>query len=216
MEFKERIKILRLEKDITQAQLAVAFDKSESAIRTWESGKFKPDADTLIRLAEYFGCSIDYMLGLSDYKHVRQQKEFNAEWEGFFGSLKKIVGFPQVTIRHLCMWLLEVIKPDDKFSILAMDKTSGIVYRVYCAHSILYGSTLYNNDPPAENANNADIHLAISQRKIECDNLYSALWKSVFLKLHKLYPLKSNAYNTFKSSLTYTDRQNIVDTGDIE
>ncbi|MDR2649048.1 MAG: helix-turn-helix transcriptional regulator [Clostridiales bacterium] len=66
MEFKERIKEIRTEKSLTHTQLASILDKSEAAVRAWESGRTKPDADTLIRLAEYFRCSADFMLGLSD------------------------------------------------------------------------------------------------------------------------------------------------------
>ena len=66
MGFKDVIKILRQEKGLSQAQLAVAFNKSESAIRTWETGRNKPDADTLILLARYFDCSIDYLLGYTE------------------------------------------------------------------------------------------------------------------------------------------------------
>ena len=70
-EFMERIRTLRGYKLLTCAQLAVTFDKSESAIRMWESGKTKPDADTLIKIAEYFGCTTDYLLGLSDVKNEK-------------------------------------------------------------------------------------------------------------------------------------------------
>lgn len=68
MEFKDRIKELRLEKDLNLTQLAVAFDLKESGVRAWELGRTKPGADTLIKLAEYFSCTTDYLLGLSDVK----------------------------------------------------------------------------------------------------------------------------------------------------
>lgn len=69
MEFKDRIKALRCEKEITQTELASKFGKTESAVRSWELGRSKPDADTLYKLASYFDCSADYLLGISDYKN---------------------------------------------------------------------------------------------------------------------------------------------------
>jgi len=66
MEFKERIERLRKSKSLTHAQFAIELDKSEAAIRAWESGRTKPDADTIIRISEYFKCSTDFLLGLSN------------------------------------------------------------------------------------------------------------------------------------------------------
>lgn len=67
MELKDRLKRLRTQSKISLAELASLFSKSESAIRMWEIGRSKPDADTLIKLAKYFGCTADYLLGLDDY-----------------------------------------------------------------------------------------------------------------------------------------------------
>jgi transcriptional regulator with XRE-family HTH domain len=69
MEFKDRIKQLRTDKGFTHTQLASQFDKSEAAVRAWETGRNKPDADTLIELAKYFDCTTDFLLGLSKYKN---------------------------------------------------------------------------------------------------------------------------------------------------
>ena len=65
MELKDRIKLLINSKNIPVAKLALDFQKTESAIRSWLLGRTKPDADTLISLAKYFGCTTDYLLGLS-------------------------------------------------------------------------------------------------------------------------------------------------------
>jgi len=75
MEFKERIEKLRKSKSLTHAQLAIALDKSEAAIRAWESGRTKPDADTIIRISEYFKCSADFLLGLSNSRSNQQLSE---------------------------------------------------------------------------------------------------------------------------------------------
>jgi transcriptional regulator with XRE-family HTH domain len=75
MEFKEQIKKLRKSKDLTHTQLASILDKSEAAIRAWESGRTKPDADTIIRISEYFQCSTDFLLGLSDSRNKAHSLE---------------------------------------------------------------------------------------------------------------------------------------------
>ncbi|MCL1819478.1 MAG: helix-turn-helix domain-containing protein [Oscillospiraceae bacterium] len=78
MEFKDRIKALRMENNMTQSKLAATLDKSEGAIRAWEIERSKPDVDTLITLAEYFGCTTDYLLGLSDYRSPEEKKEIES------------------------------------------------------------------------------------------------------------------------------------------
>ena len=77
MEFKDRIKLLRKEHCMSQSQLAKLLNKSESAVGAWELNRSKPDADTLIILSEYFKCTTDYLLGLSDVKNQDEKNEFD-------------------------------------------------------------------------------------------------------------------------------------------
>ena len=77
MEFRDIVKHLRIEKSLSQAALAKKFNKSESAIRAWETGRAKPDADTLILLASFFNCSVDYLLGIDESKNKQDLKAKN-------------------------------------------------------------------------------------------------------------------------------------------
>ena len=63
-----RIKELRLEKELKQVELAQIIGMSQSSLSGYESGKIEPDQETLIRLSEFFDVSIDYLLGISDIK----------------------------------------------------------------------------------------------------------------------------------------------------
>lgn len=65
--FKERIKELRKEKKVTMAKLAAeALGYGSTAIANYESGRNEPSIDDLIKLATYFGVTIDYLVGASD------------------------------------------------------------------------------------------------------------------------------------------------------
>lgn len=66
MEFPKRLKELRMERNISQLQLARETKISQSAIAKWELGKTEPTASALIVLSEYFGESVDFLLGLVD------------------------------------------------------------------------------------------------------------------------------------------------------
>ena len=64
--FGDRLKELRLEKGLTQKQLAEEVNLPSSAIGFWELGKRSPSLDAVIQLAKYFGVSLDYLAGLED------------------------------------------------------------------------------------------------------------------------------------------------------
>lgn len=58
-----RLSQLRKEKGITQVKLAQYFGISNGTIAMWETDKRQPDSDTLIKLADFFNVSVDYLLG---------------------------------------------------------------------------------------------------------------------------------------------------------
>lgn len=66
MKFQERIKELRIQKDMSQMDLALATGISQSAIAKWELGRTEPTATAIFTLARFFGETSDYLLGLSD------------------------------------------------------------------------------------------------------------------------------------------------------
>lgn len=62
----ERIKEQRLLKDINQPQLAKILNVSKQTVSNWENGNRIPDVTTLSNLADFFGCTVDYLLGRAD------------------------------------------------------------------------------------------------------------------------------------------------------
>ena len=59
--FDERIKELRLEKGLTQGELAKAIDVSKSTVAMWETGKRLPSTEIYELLADLFNVDIDYL-----------------------------------------------------------------------------------------------------------------------------------------------------------
>ncbi len=66
MNFAEMSKQLRQSKNLTQKELASALKVSKACISMIEIGKNEPTANTLIRYADFFACSTDYLLGRED------------------------------------------------------------------------------------------------------------------------------------------------------
>lgn len=60
--FSKRLKELRMDRGIKQAELAREIVVSPSAIGMWEQGRREPDYDHLRRIARYFNVSIDFLL----------------------------------------------------------------------------------------------------------------------------------------------------------
>ncbi len=58
-----RLKELRKEKKVTQADLAAELGVTQQAVGKWETGRSSPDPTTLMQLAEFFEVSTDSLLG---------------------------------------------------------------------------------------------------------------------------------------------------------
>lgn len=67
--FAERLKKLRSEKNMVQKDIAKVLNITTSAYGFYEQGKRTPDQETLIKLADFFDVSIDYLLGKTDIRN---------------------------------------------------------------------------------------------------------------------------------------------------
>lgn len=61
--FGKRLAELRKEKKITQRELSDKLNISKSSLAMYETDKRQPPNDVLVKLADYFDVSVDYLLG---------------------------------------------------------------------------------------------------------------------------------------------------------
>ena len=66
----EKLRSLRIEKNLTQKQVADRIGLAISAVSSYESGRRYPTYDTLIKLARMFHVSTDYLLGIADKRNI--------------------------------------------------------------------------------------------------------------------------------------------------
>lgn len=66
MEFHERLKELRISKNLTQQQVAQALKMAVRQYQRYEHGERKPTYDIIIRFCHFFEISSDELLGLKD------------------------------------------------------------------------------------------------------------------------------------------------------
>lgn len=65
-----RVRELREAKGMQQKELAIDLRVSQPTISDWESGRKVPSARSTQKLADYFGVTIDYLLGRDDAEKI--------------------------------------------------------------------------------------------------------------------------------------------------
>lgn len=70
----ERIAKLRKQRNLSQYELAERLGFSRGKLANYEQGTRQPDYDTLLKIADYFNVSTDFLLGKTDEKNPDKQR----------------------------------------------------------------------------------------------------------------------------------------------
>lgn len=68
--FASRLRLLRLDKNLRQEQVAKLIGVNKSAISTYENNTRQPSFDILVRLATLYRVSTDYLLGMTNIRSL--------------------------------------------------------------------------------------------------------------------------------------------------
>ena len=81
MSFADCLQELREDREITRKELAAALNISVSTLGMYEQGRREPNIDMLIKMADYFNVSLDFMVGrnLSDNSAEEVIKALNLQ-----------------------------------------------------------------------------------------------------------------------------------------
>lgn len=93
MEFKDKIKELRLEKELSQKKLAEILSLSQSCITKLEAGLREPTGSTLKSYSQFFNVTIDYLIGNDealDVKGLQNERQFFPQKKKIMLRLKEI------------------------------------------------------------------------------------------------------------------------------
>ena len=107
MKLSDNIVALRKENNLSQKELALKAGISQSAIAKIELEKNEATTSTLTKLADFFNCSIDYLVGREDD----------------FGIIKKAAELPALTREET-----ELLTYFKKLNILQQQKVIGYCY----------------------------------------------------------------------------------------
>ena len=77
MNFADSLRRFRKEYSLTQKQVSDAIGIQPSAYQAYERGKVKPSIEVLIKIAEAFNVSADYLLGLGEAQNTSESYILN-------------------------------------------------------------------------------------------------------------------------------------------
>ena len=67
-----RLKEIRKSKGISQLKLAMDLNTNQNTISRYETGEREPGIAELIRIADYFNVSVDYLLERTENPHINK------------------------------------------------------------------------------------------------------------------------------------------------
>lgn len=79
----QQIRALRLSRKMSQVELAQALHVTKQSVSNWENDNIQPSIDMLVKIAEVFSVSTDYLLGLESRDSI------------------DVTGLPLQTVSHL-------------------------------------------------------------------------------------------------------------------
>lgn len=110
----KRLRELRKQNDLTTTELGKILGCSNQSITHYEHGERKPDPEMLIKIADFFGVSVDYLLGRDNNKNLIER------------PLYEITDKQTIDILKLCKIMTEIQKAQVFGYIVALLEQSGI------------------------------------------------------------------------------------------
>ena len=93
-----RLSELRIEKGLNMKEVAAALSLPYMTYVNWEKGAREPNSEMMILLADFYGVSIDYLIGRTDDREVRRQvavtrseQELLDLFRGFSDDQRKLI-----------------------------------------------------------------------------------------------------------------------------
>lgn len=82
-------KYLRKREKLTQEELAKKLHLNQTTLSKWEKDKSIPDIETLIKLANFYNCSIDYLVGRKNFEQEKKTEQVEPTIEEFLTEAQK-------------------------------------------------------------------------------------------------------------------------------
>lgn len=103
---RNRIRDLRLARNMTQVDLSSLLGISQNTLSYWENGKIDVDSESLIKLSAIFGCTTDYLLCNSDVFYP-ESPDASLRFALFGGSAKEITDEEFEEVKRFAAFIAE-------------------------------------------------------------------------------------------------------------
>ncbi len=70
IDIAKRIKETAKKKGLSTGKMLLACDLSKNTLSSMQSGGYNPRLENLTKIADYLDCSVDYLLGRTDYPEI--------------------------------------------------------------------------------------------------------------------------------------------------
>lgn len=157
-----RIKELRLEKGMNMRQTALALGIPYTTYISYEKGEREPNSEMLIILADYFNCSIDYLIGRSDERidesvldKVNEIENEYLEATGniyhakLLASAKNILPLPEtkkIPLLGVVACGEPILAEENIEDYVKLDKTIDAEFALRCKGDSMIGARIKNGD----------------------------------------------------------------------
>lgn len=74
MDYRERLRGIREDREVTQAEIGKLLDKSQQGYNHIETGRAELKIEDLVKLCRYYEISADYMIGLINEPRSYREK----------------------------------------------------------------------------------------------------------------------------------------------
>ncbi len=102
-----RIKMLRDERHLSQEKLASVLGVSRMTVNNYENEKRAPDIDFARHIADYFGVTVEFLMGRTEYRYKRDIKVSLERAEKLFRIMEKL---PQPDIQEMVSSLIGALE----------------------------------------------------------------------------------------------------------
>lgn len=153
----ENIRRIRLERSLTQEEVATHLGISSQSVSKWERGEGYPDIELLPALAHYFGISVDELLGVSEREMKSRYDEINNTWaynnkNGLHGENVELMREALKSFPNDALLLVQLSTSLEKIGTSPEEKEKNLRQSIavqeqiinFCPDCEVRGATLYN------------------------------------------------------------------------
>lgn len=167
MNFGVKLKELRTEKKLTQLQMAEILETSKSNISKYEAGSVEPNLDTLLKISNFFGVPVDYILGNDNYSidYTNYQMDTSEFVLKFRDRLKNILEERDISQQDFAE--ITGLHPDEVDAFLWGNKVPTIIELIKIVGSLNISANylLDISEPYSKNKDNFSIGLSDREKK---------------------------------------------------